>query len=85
VVAVSVVESGRVQATVKSETKLIEAKLQYTTAPHEQNRGRAWQTFDLNVKGNSVQGAAPPKETTVWYVAVRDERKAIASSAPIVP
>jgi dienelactone hydrolase len=85
VVARPVVEGGRVQATVKSETKLIEAKLHYTTAPHEQNRGRAWQTFDLNVKGNSVQGAAPPKETTVWYVAVRDERKAIASSEPIVP
>ena len=85
VVARPEVDGGRVQTTVKSETKLIEAKLHYTTAPHEQNRGRAWQTVDLNVKGNSVQGAAPPKEATVWYVAVRDERKAIASSEPIVP
>lgn len=85
VVARPVVEGGWVSTTVKSETKLIEAKLHYTTAPHEQNRGRAWQTVDLKVKGNSVQGAAPPKDATVWYVAVRDDRKAIASSEPIVP
>ena len=84
-VARPVVEGGWVSTTVKSETKLIEAKLHYTTAPHEQNRGRAWQTVDLKVKGNSVQGAAPPKDATVWYVAVRDDRKAIASSEPIVP
>ena len=85
VVARPVVEGGWVSTTVKSETKLIEAKLHYTTASHEQNRGRAWQTVDLKVKGNSVQGAAPPKDATVWYVAVRDDRKAIASSEPIVP
>ena len=60
VVARPEVNGGRVRTTVKSETKLIEAKLHYTTAPHEQNRGRAWQTVDLKVKGNSVQGAAPP-------------------------
>ena len=85
VVARPEVDGGRVRTTVKSETKLIEAKLHYTTAPHEQNRGRAWQTVDLKVRGKSVQGAAPPKGATVWYVAVRDERKAIASSEPIVP
>ena len=85
VVARPVIDGGKVRTSVKSETKLIEAKLHYTTAPHEQNRSRAWKTIELKVDGHHVQGAAPPSAATVWYVAVRDERKAIASSELIVP
>ncbi len=72
-------------ALVKADTTLIEAKLYYTTATHDQNRSRAWQTVDLALDGNRIQGDAPPNDAKVWYVAVRDERKAIASSELIVP
>jgi len=36
------------------------------------------------VDGHHAQGAAPPSEATVWYIAIRDERKAIVSSELIV-
>ncbi|MEC8988381.1 MAG: hypothetical protein VYB66_03995, partial [Verrucomicrobiota bacterium] len=85
VVAMPVINGGSISTTVQSDTKLIEAKLHYTTASHEQNRERAWETVDLKVDGLLVRGSAPPKEATVWYVAIRDERKAIVSSALVVP
>jgi len=85
VVARPLIRGGSVSTTVQSQTKLTEAKLHYTTAPHEQNRERAWETVDLTVDGYRVHGAAPPKEATVWYVAIRDERKAIVSSELIIP
>ena len=84
VVATPVIDGGKVRTSVKSETKLIEAKLHYTTAPHEQNRSRVWKTIELKVDGHHAQGAAPPSEATVWYIAIRDERKAIVSSELIV-
>lgn len=83
-VARPVVKKNKVSALVKTETTLIEAKLYYTVAPHDQNRSRAWQTVDLALNGNRIHGDAPPNDAKVWYVAVRDERKAIASSELIV-
>ena len=84
-VARPVVKKNKVSALVKSETKLIEAKLYYTSDPHEQNRTRMWKTVDLALNGNLIHGDAPPNNVKVWYVAVRDERKAIASSELILP
>ena len=83
-VARPVVKKNKVSALVKSETKLIEAKLYYTSDPHEQNRTRMWKTVDLALNGNLIHGDAPPNNVKVWYVAVRDERKAIASSELIL-
>ena len=37
------------------------------------------------LNGNLIHGDAPPNNVKVWYVAVRDERKAIASSELILP
>ena len=83
-VARPVVKKNKVSALVKAETKLIEAKLYYTSDPHEQNRTRMWKTVDLALNGNLIHGDAPPNNVKVWYVAVRDERKAIASSELIL-
>jgi dienelactone hydrolase len=85
VVARPVIKKNKVSALVKADTTLIEAKLYYTTATHDQNRSRKWQTVDLALDGNRIHGDAPPNDAKVWYVAVRDERKAIASSELIVP
>ena len=84
-VARPVVKKNKVSALVKAETRLIEAKLYYTSDPHEQNRTRMWKTVDLALNGNLIHGDAPPNNVKVWYVAVRDERKAIASSQLILP
>lgn len=80
-----VVKKNKVSALVKAETKLIESKLYYTIAPHDQNRSRAWHTIDLTLNGNRINGDAPPDDAKVWYVAVRDERKAITSSELMMP
>ena len=84
VVARPVVKGSRLNATVRSKTRLISANLHYTTAPHAQNKTRAWKTVPLKVDGPIIQGAAPPKNATVWYIDVRDERKYLASSELIV-
>jgi hypothetical protein len=38
----------------------------------------------LIVDGQQIHGAAPPKNATVWYIDVRDERKAVTSSEVMV-
>jgi len=74
------VKEGKVSATVDFKTKLISANLHYTTGPHAQNGKRPWKTVPLTIDGQRIHGSAPPKDATVWYVDVHDERKAIASS-----
>ena len=85
VVARPVIINGELKTTVMTETKLIEAKLHYTTVSHEQNRERNWETVKLKVDEHSISGPPPPEGTSVWYVAVRDERKAIVSSEIMIP
>jgi hypothetical protein len=80
VVSRPVVKDGQVMATVDSKTKLISANLHYTTGPHAQNGKRPWKTVSLTVDGQRIYGVAPPKNVTVWYLDVRDERKALVSS-----
>ncbi len=79
-----IIKEGSVSTTVKSSTKLLSANLHYTSGPHEQNGKRQWTTVPLIVDGQKIQGAAPPKNATVWYIDVRDERKAVTSSEVMV-
>ena len=80
VVGRPVIKSGQLIVTVKSKTRLITANLHYTTGPHAENKTREWKSLPLKVDGLKIHGAAPPKEATVWYVDVRDERKFVVSS-----
>ena len=64
----------------KSSTKLLSADLHYTSGLHEQNGKRSWTTVPLIVDSQQIHGAAPPQDATVWYIDVRDERKAVTSS-----
>ena len=75
---------GKLTATVKSSTKLITARLHYTTGPHADNKTRRWVTKDLTIDGNKLKGKSPPKEATAWYVDVTDSRKLLVSSEVIV-
>ena len=80
VVARPIVKGAQLTTTVHSKTKLISANLHYTTGPHPQNKSRAWKTVPLKVDGQKIHGAAPPKNATVWYIGVRDDRKYLLSS-----
>jgi dienelactone hydrolase len=85
VVSRPMVKDGTVHAAVKSETRLVSARLHYTTGPHEQNRSRPWTTVDLEVASKKVSGSAPPDNATAWYIDVTDERKALTSSEVMIP
>ncbi|NCF85241.1 MAG: alpha/beta fold hydrolase [Verrucomicrobiaceae bacterium] len=79
------VSAGKLAAIVKAATKLVSARLHYTTGSHRSNKDRAWMTVALDLDGNTITGPAPPKEATVWYVDVRDNRKLLVSSELMVP
>jgi len=84
VVARPTIKGGRVTATVTSPTKIISARLHYTTGPHQQNGRRAWVSKPLQVDGEKIYGPAPPRAATVWYVDVRNAQKALVSSQIMV-
>jgi dienelactone hydrolase len=83
VVAMPQLKGGQVTAEVKSVTKLVAARLHYTTRPHEQNKSRPWTTKELAIEGNLIKGDGPPDEATAWYVDLTDERKLLVSSQVI--
>ncbi len=77
-------KNGKLTATVKASTKLVSARLHYTTGPHAKNKSRPWMTKELIVEGNNIKGESPPKEATAWYVDLTDVRKFLVSSEVIV-
>ena len=78
------VSDGRVTASVEAATKLVSARLHYTTGSHQNNREREWETIPLEINGNTLTGTVPPKDAKVWYVDVRDDRNLLVSSEIIV-
>jgi hypothetical protein len=77
-------KAGQLIVQVTASTKLISARLHYTTGPHEKNKERSWITKDLVVEGNGINGEGPPKEATAWYVDLTDERKVLVSSQVMI-
>ena len=73
-----------VMAAVRSETKLVSARLHYTTEPHAVNKDRKWVTTNLTISDVRISGAAPPENATVWYVDLKDARGVFASSELIM-
>ena len=73
-------KNGKLTAQVQSVTKLVSARLHYTTSPHEKNKSRAWTTRKLSIEEDRIKGEGPPEEATVWYVDLTDERKILVSS-----
>lgn len=78
------VREGTITAEVEAATKILSARLHFTTGPHEENGERSWITRDLVIEGTHLTGDAPPDDGTAWYVDVTDERKVVASSEVIV-
>ena len=73
------IENGRVRLTVKSETKLKQAALHFTTDGEAINK-RTWKTVAATIDGDSISVEAAPAEATAWFVTVTDERDALVSS-----
>ena len=78
------VKDGQLMATVKTSTKLLSARMHYTTEPHLDSKGRKWITQSLTIDNNQLYGKAPPADATAWYVDVTDQRKAVVSSEVMI-
>jgi hypothetical protein len=76
--------AGEIRAHVTSPTRIVSARMHYTTGPHPENPQRPWITKELRVVDDSVVGGAPPSDATVWYVDVTDERQLLVSSEVMV-
>lgn len=73
---------GLASADVKTKTKLIDAGLLYTT-DNGTIGTREWKTNPAKIDGNRITAEAPPRDATIWFFVVADERKAVVSSEPV--
>src|SRR5262249_48575052 len=72
------------KAEAESPTKLVNAALHSTSENHADNPDRPWTSRPLAIKGARIDGEAPPRDATVYFVTVTDERGAMVSSKPII-
>lgn len=79
------IEGGQVVTEVESALPLKEATLQFTSAPHAENKTRKWESRPLTVDGKTVRGDQPPADSTAWYVTVTDESGTMVSSEVTLP
>jgi len=70
---------GHALAKVKTRMSLVSTALHYTTEAGPINK-RQWQTVPGSIHGSSINAKAPPKEATLWFFTVTDERGAVTSS-----
>ncbi|MCU0914161.1 MAG: acetylxylan esterase [Planctomycetes bacterium] len=71
--------ADQVFADVRALTGLTLAYLHYTTDTGPINK-RQWQTVPARLTESLISVHAPPSETTVWFLTVRDVRGAVVSS-----
>ena len=71
--------NDQILAEVRTKTSLVSAALHYTTETGPINK-RQWQTVPGRVEGSHIVAKAPPKDATIWFVTVTEERGAIVSS-----
>jgi dienelactone hydrolase len=73
---------GRIDAAVKTRTKIIKAQLHSTedTGPSPE---RKWISRDMQVVGDHIIGDTPPPTVKIWLITATDERDAKVSS-PLV-
>jgi hypothetical protein len=76
-------EGKQIKLTCGGPTKPAAAALHYTTGEEAINK-RTWATVPATVAGNEVTAAAPPGNTTAWFLTVVDERKAVVSTRVVI-
>lgn len=73
--------NGKLTASVKTSTRLTSATLCYTTEKLPGNpRARKWTEKPATIEGNRITADLPPKDATIWFLTVTDERKTTVSS-----
>jgi dienelactone hydrolase len=70
---------GQVRTGIKSNTALASASLQYTTGTSAVNK-LDWESVPARIDDNLIVSPAPPDQSTIWFLTVTDNRKAIVSS-----
>ena len=68
-----------ISAQVQTETKLTSAQLHYTTDTGSFQK-RQWQTVSGSIEGGIIHTPLPPKDATVFFITVTDERNMMISS-----
>jgi cephalosporin-C deacetylase-like acetyl esterase len=71
-------DGGAVTAKAEADGTLT-AQLHYTTGKEAVNK-RAWESTDAKIENGNQITATVPKEATVWFITVTDERKNTTSS-----
>ncbi|OVE74838.1 hypothetical protein BVX97_06150 [bacterium E08(2017)] len=74
-------EGSKVTADFQASTKQVEAQLHYTIdkLPGD-NKKRAWLSQPAKISGNKITSDLPPKEATIWFLTLKDERDTLVSS-----
>ena len=86
VVAPASVAGDKAIATVTTKTKLSSASLHYTTEKLPGSpKSRKWIEKPAAIAGNSITAEAPPRDATIWFLTVTDERKVLVSSELVFP
>ena len=80
-IAAPVVTEKQITAAVDTQTKLVSAKLCYTTdqLPGDP-RTRKWAEKPAQIEENIVLADLPPENTAVWFITATDDRGATVSS-----
>ena len=73
--------NGKLTASVKTSTRLTAAALCYTTNKLPgKPRARKWTEKPATIADNRITADLPPKDATIWFLTVTDERKTTVSS-----
>ena len=73
--------NGKLTARVKTSTRLTAAALHYTAQKLPGNpRGRKWTDGPATIEDNRITADLPPRDATIWFLTVTDERKTTVSS-----
>ncbi len=84
-VSVPKIDGGTVTATVKSETALVDATLNYTEDKLSGDVGqRTWSSKPATVNDKTITVEAPPSSSTAWFLTVTDDRETLVSSPLVV-
>lgn len=80
-------KNGQVEVKVKSDTKLIGAKLHYTfDSPLSSTpKKRKWVSQEATIDKERIWSKAPPKNAKIWFVTVTDDRQTIVTSPLVFP
>ena len=85
-VANPVVNDKNITALVDTKTKLLKAELHYTLdALPGVPKTRKWITLPATLEQKNIVAELPPKEATIWFLTVTDERDALVSSPLMIP